>query len=522
MTPTTREAWERASRCFATGQFDEARSALESLLRHDPCNAAAWLALSHVAMRQGRVREMTGHALAAAARAGDAALLCDIAEALETVGAISAARECIERAVASDPAPPVVRQRIAMHYQNINEHDAALAWMERARAGGLDSPEDRFRHAIQLTFHGRLREAESELETCAAVTPPFGRAMAQLAQLRKQTPERNHLRLLEQQLSVVAAGSEDQAALEFARYKEFEDLGQYENAWCSLKRGNDAMHALLHHDSDEEQRTGDLLIEQSPKILEHVAAYVHDGPTPIFIIGLPRSGTTLLDRLLGNHADIRSAGELGTFRRCLQRAADRFTGPMLDQGFVKRLAQVDYAEVGHLYLGNSQWHAKGHRFYVDKLPRNWLLAPLMHAAIPQARLLHMVRDPMDVAFSNYRSYFGGDYAYGYDIDALIQHYARYRRLMQCWHAAMPGVIFDVSYRELTRNPESELRRVLAFCGLPWQAGCTDLARNDAPVATPSAVQVRGSIQAGMSKRCRRYATQLAPLRSGIDAVLSGL
>lgn len=521
MNPSAREAWATASHSFSTGRLDEARAALESLLRLDQRDPAAWVALTHVAMRMGEVRNVTAHALAAARYASDPAMLCDIAGSLETTGAMHAARACVERAASANPAAPAIRQSIAMHFQNLGEHGTALEWMERAKAAGLDTPEGRFCHAIQLTFHGRVQEAEAELESCIDVTPPFGRAMAQLAQLRRQTPERNHLQVLERQLAAVAQGGENHAALEFARYKECDDLGKYQDAWRSLKHGNDLMHALRRHDSDAEQRTGDALLAQVPGILARAAVPANAGPTPIFIVGLPRSGTTLLDRLLGNHSEVHSAGELGTFRRCLERVVDRFTGPMLDEPFVGQLAPLDCAELGELYLANSQWCAGDHRFYVDKMPRNWLLAPLIHAAIPKARIVHIVRDPMDVAFSSYRSYFGSDYAYGYDIATLIRHYRMYRRLMQSWHAAMPGAMLDVSYRELTRNTEAELRRVLAFCGLSWQAGCADLSRNQSPVATPSAVQVRGTISTEMSMRWCNYASQLESLRTALAAVTDG-
>ncbi|HEX5488141.1 MAG TPA: sulfotransferase [Rhodanobacteraceae bacterium] len=519
MNQTVVKDWERAARFFAEGQFEAARRTLQAMLAREPESAEAWLALARVDIQTGEVRHAADHALAAAnLKPAAPRMLCDIAVALLTIGEVAAARDCLEHAAAAPPGDAATQQYLAMQYQNLGDHDAALAWMQRARASGLADPASRFCMAVQLTFHGRMADAEVELEHCATVHPPLGRAMAQLSQVRKQTPRHNHLALLERQLAEVPADSEDQAALEFARYKEFEDLGQYEDAWRSLRRANERMHARLRHDSAAERRTIEALRGQAAG-LPPPRSPRDDGPTPIFIVGLPRSGTTLLDRLLGNHSEVVSAGELGTFRRSLERVADRFTGPMLDQAFAERVSRLDLAEAGTLYLANSQWRAKGHRFYTDKLPRNWLLVPLILAAIPGARILHMCREPVAVAFSNYRSYVGADYPYCYDEDALISHYAEYRRSMRRWHALAPGALLDVSYRALVADPEAELRKVFDFCGLDWQPGCAELGRNAAPVATLSAMQVRGSIEPGMGERWRRYESQLARLREGIAAAV---
>lgn len=508
--------WQRAAQYFAQGRFADARVALEEILQRDSASAEAWLALAQVDIQVGNVSLAAQHALSAAIlRPDDPKTLVNIAAALLTVGEVAAARDSLEQAAALAPREAALQQGLALQYQNLGEHDAALAWMERARGSGLADPAGRFALAIQLTFHGRLDAAEAELEHCASLRPPFGRAMAQLSQLRRQTRERNHLSVLGRQITEVEAGSVDHAALEFARYKEFEDLALYEDAWQSLQRGNKLMHSLLQHDSAAEQRTIMQLRDQVARTATALSPR-HAGPQPIFVVGLPRSGTTLLDRMLGNHADVYAAGELGTFRRCLERVVDRFTGPMLDETFVQRLAQVDLAEAGALYLANSQWRAQGRRFFIDKLPRNWLLVPLIHAAIPDAKILHMVRDPIAVAFSNYRTYFGNDYPYCYDEDTLAKHYIEYRRTMHDWHTLRPGVMLDVSYRALVADPEGELRRVFEFCGLDWQPDCADLAHNQRPVATLSAVQVRGAIDTGMGGRWRHYEKHLARLREHIS------
>lgn len=513
--------WRDAAQCFAQGRFADARAILEDMLERDPHSAEAWLALSQVDIHSGEVQQAARHTLAAACLQSDSPkTLIDIAAVLLTVGEVLAGRDCLGRAAAMAPHDAASQQHLALQYQNLGDHAAALAWMERARASGMADPGHRFALAIQYTFHGRMADAEAELEQCVALQPPFGQAMAQLSQLRRQTPERNHLDVLARQLSEVQPGSADHAALEFARYKEFEDLHHFGEAWQSLQRANSVMHARLRHDPVAERRTFEALASCVDTLVRPPTRRV-EGAVPVFIVGLPRSGTTLLDRLLGNHSEVTSAGELGTFKRGLERVANRFTGPMLDEAFVERIPNLDLVEAGDLYLANSQWRAQGARFYVDKLPRNWLLVPLIKFAIPQARILHLTREPIAVAFSNYRSYFGGDYPYCYDEATLVSHYRQYRRRLRDWHALLPGEILDVSYEALVADTEAEMSKVLAFCGLGWESGCADLARNAGPVATLSAVQVRGRIQPGMADRWRNYASQLATLRERLDVAMAG-
>lgn len=519
MDPAAIREWEQAAQHFAAGRFAQAGAILAAILDRDPASAQAWLALAQVDIHSGRVQQAFRHAVNAARHApADAGFLCDVATTLMTTGAMTEGLACVERAAALGITVPSLQQRIAMQYQTLNLHDPALAWMERARVGGLRDTSSRFCMAVQLTFHGRVQEAEAELEACATAVPVLGRALVQLAQLRRQTADRNHLDLFARQLAMVAPGSEDFAALQFARYKELEDLERYRDAWEALASANATMHSLLRYDPVQEQRTFEALMRYVAEGLTKIppVADRHAGPIPIFVVGMPRSGTTLLDRMLGNHSQVRGAGELGTFRRSLERVTDHFTGRMLDPEIVARLPSVDYAQLGHLYLTNSQWCADGRPFYIDKLPRNWLLVPLIHRALPQARILHLVRDPMDTVFSNFRSYFGDHYPYCYDMDSLAGHYHHYRRLMANWHAALPGAILDVDYAGLVTDADTELRKVFAFCGLPWEPGCADLDRNRAPVATLSAVQVRDRVNSAFSGRWHHYADALSGLRARIE------
>lgn len=507
---------------MAAGQSAPARAALESILAREPDNTAAHLILGGLFAAEDCQRAATKHALAAARNPPtDPGLLGDLVEALLSVGVATRARELLDLPALAMNKSPQVLMRAASQCQRLGEHGKALALIERARALGAEGRDFRFYRAVQLAFNGNLDESGEELKRCIAVDPPLGRAFVQLARMRKQTAEANHLDEIYAAMQRVEPRSEDHAALEFARYKELEDLRRHDESWQALVHGNAIMHARLPNEADRGTWKFKRLIDVcTQEFLRAESVEPRDGPQPIFVVGMPRSGTTVLERILGNHSAVESAGELGDFHRSLSWATDHLASIMFDDITLDRLGDVDWHEVGERYLAHTQWRAHGKPFYVDKLPRNWMVAGLIHKALPHARILHLVRDPMDVCFSNWRAYFGpgAEYAYSYDLEALVEHYREYRCVMAHWHACMPGVVMDVPYTGLVREPESMAREILAFCKLEWEPGCVELARNTTPSATLSMQQVRQPIHARSFAEWQPYALQLSSLRNVLGGI----
>ncbi len=514
MTDSTTRLWGRAQRHLSGGQLVAARIVLESLLQRDPGHGHALLTLGGIAFEEHRVRDAATYALMAMRHLpADGNLIVDTAMALLRVGETVAARDCLCNPVLSDTREGTTLMGLATLRKMLGEHREALTLFNKAAAAGMGTLDFRFQRALELIFNGQMDEAEAELKTCLRLEPTFGRGALALARLRKQTVEKNHLDDLNARLLEVEKGTEDHAALEFAVYKEQEDIGCYGLAWDALARGNAILFARQPYDSGYEKLLFDNLIRRcTPQLLQARDA-AHEGPQPIFIIGMPRSGTTLLDRVLGNHTQVVSAGELDDFGLQLRWAADHRT--TLDDYVLDHLPVLDYAELGRRYLQRTQWRAQGARFYVDKLPRNWMVAGLIHRALPQARILNLVRDPMDVCFSNFRALLGDTFPWSYDLNALAAHYKQYRRVLAHWHAAMPGKILDVPYNELARDPEATTHKVLDYCGLKWEPGCVDITRNKTAVATLSMSQVREPIHTRFFEEWRNYEQQLRPLRDAV-------
>lgn len=512
--------WLRAEHYVADENLPAARTVLESLLHRSPDHCEARLLLASVLLGQEHLQDAVAQLLLAASMPPEnPGVLAKLTHALFRLGETVAARGCLEHPSIERCEAGETLVKLAHMHQMLGAHARALVLMDRARALGYDNPDFRYYRSLQLQFNGRIEEAERELEGCLQAGPTFGRASLALARLRRQSAGHHHLDYIRAQLARVKPGSEDHAGFEFAQFKELDDLGRLDEAWSALVRANAIMFARVDYDDQREQRHFDTLLELcGHEFVQGGESVENGGPRPIFIIGLPRSGTTLLERILSNHSQVATAGELADFPRQLRYAADVHGHTMVDDRVLQSAAGLDYGKIGRRYLSQSQWRAAGKPYYLDKLPPNFMLAGLIHRALPNASILHMHRATMDVCFSNWKALFGESYGYSYQLDALAAHYQRYTRLMRHWHAVMPGAVLDVDYAELVADPEQTTRRVLAFCGLPWEPGCCDIAANPAPVSTLSSAQVREPINDHSLGAWRRYATQLAPLRVGLGAL----
>ncbi|WP_155950961.1 sulfotransferase family protein [Rhodanobacter sp. OR87] len=521
--PMTADRLRRqAQQAMDAGQWDAAQAALESLAQHQPHDVSIHMALADVILRRGRMRAATRHLLQAIPLLpNDASLIAQLAWRLSTNGEIQGARACLAH-LARAPNPPaeVLSEQAHLRWA-LGEIPVARALMDRAVALGVDTSSEYYLDAMLYQFLGRLAEAEAVLLACLRRWPRYGDAAVILANLRRQTPEANHLELFRESLGRISAASTDardkfaRAEFESAIFKVHDDCGRHDEAWSALARSNALMHDINPYDAQAEAALTDALVG----IPEPLAAAVTDaaaefaGPMPIFIVGMPRSGSTLLDQMLSSHSQVISAGEIPDFQHQLHWMAD--VAPRSAQGMqkaIERSAGMDFAELGARYLQQTQWRAHGHRFYIDKLPINVRMVPFIRRALPRAPILHLAREPMDVCYSNLKVMFGKASPYCYDQQALAHYYGQYVRLTNHWRASMSGAMLEVSYAALVNEPEATMRRVLHHCGLAMEEACLHPERNPAPVATPSSVQVREPVHSRNLGQWRRYAKQLEPLR----------
>lgn len=515
----------RAQQYLESHQLVAAQTTLESLLQRVPHDAVARMQLAGVLLERGQLRASTRELLAVVSRLpDDAALITQLVRRLYLCGETVAARHCLDHpALARDPSGELLAVQAHLHWM-LNDIPAALALIERAMAAGVDTPDEHYLHAMLLQFTGQMERAGTVLDACLRRWPTFSGAAMARARLRRQTTESNHLDFLRTQLRRIPVNSkfpEDnliRAEFEHALFKELDDLGQHDEAWAALERSNAIMHAFNPYDADGEAAVTDAIIRQP--LAGHAGgarlAPRFEGPVPIFIVGMPRSGSTLLDRMLSNHSSVASAGEINDLLRQLQWLADVPDGDARHRlELIRRSRNIDFHELGARYLRQTQWRAQGRRYYINKLPTNFPFVDLIHRALPHAPILHTVREPMDVCFSNLKAMFGHTSAYSYDIASLAHYHDQYVRLMAHWHATLPDALLDVPYASLVQQPEAMMRTVLAHCGLELEEDCLHPERNTAPVATPSSAQVREAIHGRGLGDWQHYATQLEALRRAL-------
>ncbi|KQR12492.1 sulfotransferase [Xanthomonas sp. Leaf148] len=509
--------WQRAQDALARRDMAAAASALQAVLAVEPTHVSARVLLAGTVLASGKMREaVTQLRLAARDVGDDVTLRCRVAQALLRVGEHRPLHALLRHPSVVQCGDGATLALLAHVHQSLGEHPEALAMMQRAQACGFDGADFRFFLAVQLQFNGHLDAAAQALEQTLAQQPGYGRAALTRARLRRQSATSNHVAPLRQQLQRAAPGSEDRAGLAFALYKELEDLGETDAAWEALQHGNAVMHARLRHDADAEASLyAQLGALADQGVFAAQPADAAPGPQPIFVLGLPRSGTTVLERMLGNHSQIVSAGELSDFGHQLRWGADQAGRSLLDAGLLQALPTLDYAQVGQRYLEQTQWRAGAARWYIDKLPANAVAIGPIARALPGALIVHLVREPMAVCFSNYRALFGDSYAYSYDLQTLARHYQAYHGLMAQWRAALPGRVIDVDYAQMVRDPSAVLEQLMTRCGLAIEPGQIDITRNAAASATLSSVQVREGVHGRNVEAWRRYATQLEPLRQAL-------
>lgn len=508
--------WRRAQEHVAAHRLDAAEANLRSLLVIEPSHVQARMLLASVCLARGSRRDGCHEALLASqSLPDDGKVIATVAASLFRIGETVTARECLRHPAVATCRDGETLAQLAYVHKQLGEHAQALALMDRARAGGFASAEFHYFRGAQLQIAGAMPEAAEEFRAAIRARPTHGPAWYALARMRRSPTVSTDLDAVEAAVRESVSGSADHVALEFARYVLLEQMDRSVEAWAALESANGLAAARNSGESPNVANLADALAAMADlTFLRSTSTRQPDGPQPIFIIGMPRSGTTLVERLLGNHPQVATPGELADFAHQVMWCADVHGKDLLDPQLQTRLHGLEYGHLGERYLSQTQWRAGGRPHFVDKMPTNFMFAGLIHKALPQASILHLVRDPMDVCFSNYRALFGDTgYTYPYTFVSLADYYARYAQLMARWHAAMPGVIHDIHYAELVADTEAVMRRVLAHCRLPYDSACLDAGSNRAPVATLSNVQVRAGIYRHAIGAWRRYEAQLEPLRT---------
>lgn len=407
------------------------------------------------------------------------------------------------------PIPMLLAYAAQLSYLNLQE--SALDYLDEARRADPGYPPTLLSRGQILTYLGRVDEAVCEFERCIAIAPQLGQAHWFLAHVKKAREGDNHVSRLRAQLSRVGVPVKEAISFSFALHKELDDLGEHKAAWQALEQACRLKRASLRYTMADSRQLFDALLQIPVDAGRVGMGAAKPEAKPIFIVGMHRSGTTLLEQMLDANPEVQGIGELYDFTCALRYATDHHCRGVISSEVVSRMAGVDYAAVGRHYLDGVAWRLRGAGFFTDKLPSNFLNVGFICKSLGDAKILHMVRDPMETCFSNLRELFSDANPYSYDQLELADYFSQYRRLMARWHAQFPGRILDIDYADLTARPEDTMRRISAFCGLEYVSQMSDPRSSGRSVATASAVQVRSGVVCRETPKWAAYAKELTPL-----------
>ena len=435
-----------------------------------------------------------------------------LARALARDRSMKEAVEAADQALAMAPDEAEILDALGVIYTQANAHRKAADLFRRVATIMPGRAGYRFNLATSLTFAGDFDEAEREYEACIGIDPTYWKAHLGLSQLDRWSQPRNHIQRLESLLPMAAGNDNGSMYLNLALAKEYEDLEQFERAFDHLSRGKAAKRASRNYSGARDEELFDAIASSFPA--PELPDRGYGSEEPIFIVGMPRSGTTLVERILSSHPAVHSSGELQNFGVCLKRESNSRTPYLLDADTIARSGDSDWRRLGKAYVESTRPDTGHTPHFIDKLPHNFLYLGAIARALPLARIIHLRRDPIDTCLSNFRQLFALTspyYDYSFDLMDTGRYYLMYEHLMQHWHRVLPGWILDVRYEDLVEFQDSQTRRMLEFCGLPWNEACLRFEDNAAPVATASAVQVRNPMNSGSVRRWKRYESQLGQL-----------
>jgi tetratricopeptide (TPR) repeat protein len=363
-------------------------------------------------------------------------------------------------------------------------------------------------------FQGNTRQAEMSLDKAIQLNPKDYEAYELRSDLRKQSSASNHIKQLQNLLKGGIKIPAGEVRICYALAKELEDLGDSEQSFKSLEQAATLRRQHINYRINDDLETIDAIKNTFSAALLSSPSKGDSTREPIFVIGLPRTGTTLVERILGSHSEVFAAGELNNFAtQMMMQVRQRSTAqPLSRDDLVRQTAKLDFKLLGNAYLDSSRPQTGHTPYFVDKMPLNFLYAGLIHMALPQAKIVHLTRHPMDTCYAIYKRLFQDAYPWSYDLNEIASYYSAYHQLMEHWNTVMPGVIYGLAYEDLVGDVEGQTRKLLDHCGLTWEPNCTQFHQSTAISTTASASQVRQAVYQSSVGRWQSYQLQLSPLR----------
>ena len=432
------------------------------------------------------------------------------------------ADEVIHAMLSSEPGSTDCLSLYAAVCVGLGRYEPAIVLYRRLLAASPASAELHVALGHALRSVGRQEEAIKSYKTAAAIRPSFGDSYWSLANLKSYRFSDDEIAYMRREEATAATGPIDRYHLCFALGKAYEDRSDYAESWQYYERGNRLRRAENRYDPQVTESSAREQMEVCTR--QFFSARIGVGapnPDPIFIVGLPRSGSTLIEQILASHSQIEGTHELYDIQRMaldMQKHGSGADNP----GYPSILAELppeDFRRLGERYITDTRAYRTDRPFFIDKMPNNFRHLGLIHLMLPNATIIDVRREPMACCFSNLKQLFASGQEFTYSMEDMARYYWSYLDLMQHWDDVLPGRVLRVWYEEVVEDLETNVRRILEFCGFEFQMACLDFYRTKRSIRTPSSEQVRQPIFREGLFSWRNYEPWLRPLQDALGDAL---
>ena len=508
------EQHQQIQQLLNQGQLQQAYSANQHLLKSFPQDSQAWLTQSMLCFRLGRLQDVPAALLQARnIEPNNLAIHLHQIMALEAIGQISASIESAEAMANTNFKDMQFLEPLATFMNKHQQYEFADSLYQQAISIQPRNAIMLLNLAVTKQYLGDMKSAEEFAIRALEINPDDADTHFFLSHLKRQDKEQNHIDALLKTSKKSNTDITKQAKVFFALAKEYEDCQQYQESFKARQQGAKIYRRSFQYDLSSDLNFMQAIRENYTADFFQKTIPGQTSAAPLFIVGLPRSGTTLLERIIGSHSDVTSAGELTQFNRCMLAGLEQMnlSSTLSREQMVDASVNMDFLSLGKNYLENVPPHCKQTPHFIDKFPQNSQYLGLIHKALPKAKILILERHPLDVCYAVYKQMFTDIYQFSYDLEELASYYIEHKKLMDHWEAVLPNVVKVVTYENLVENLETEVKDVLQFCGLEWQEACLDFHTSKQASTTASASQVRQKVYSSSIGLWKNYADELKPL-----------
>jgi tetratricopeptide (TPR) repeat protein len=506
----------RAALAMNDNLLHEAEPLLRGLLKENPFDVRAIRLFAELAGRIGRYTDAENLLRRAIELAPDfTPARANLALVLYRTNRASEALEELARVTAQDPDNAGVANLQAAAFGRIGEFDEALALYAQVLKDAPNQPKVWMSYGHMLKTVGKLAEGVAAYRRALAIQPGLGEVWWSLANLKTVTFSDHDIAAMEAALASETVAAEDRWHLDFALGKAHEDRCDAETAFAHYAAGNMLRKKRLPYRAEETTAAVERTIAvATPALFKRLSGAGFPAPDPIFVLGMPRAGSTLVEQILSSHSQVEGTSELPDIA-LLARSLEGYPASLAD------LDATMLRDLGAQYLERTRVQRHTARpLFIDKLPNNWLHVPFIRLILPNAKIIDARRGAMACCFSNFKQLFAQGQEFTYGIEDIARYYRTYVELMDHWDAVLPGRVLRVQHEDVIDDLEGSVRRILAYCGLEFETACIDFHKTKRSVRTPSSEQVRQPIFRDGLDQWKNYSPWLDPLRAALGPELS--